>query len=85
MDPSRGEDRVFESVAELFTVLATPIRLKITSGACSERFGGDSWRGVGSRMRFFAPAIEHPSRHSHRDGHEPEGALDATPQCRRSA
>lgn len=32
MDPE--EDRVFESAAELFGVLATPIRLKIISAVC---------------------------------------------------
>ena len=30
-----GEDRVFESVAELFAVLSTPIRLKIISAVCN--------------------------------------------------
>ena len=34
MDQRSGEDRVFESVAELFAVLATPIRLKIISAVC---------------------------------------------------
>ena len=34
MDKSSGEDRVFESVAELFSVLSTPIRLKIISAVC---------------------------------------------------
>jgi DNA-binding transcriptional ArsR family regulator len=29
------EDRVFESVAELFAVLSTPIRLKIISAVCN--------------------------------------------------
>lgn len=29
MDPTRIDDAVFESVAELFSVLSTPIRLKI--------------------------------------------------------
>lgn len=31
---SSNEDRVFESAAELFNVLATPIRLKIISAVC---------------------------------------------------
>ena len=34
MDQKSGEDRVFESVAELFAVLSTPIRLKIISAVC---------------------------------------------------
>ena len=34
MDKKSGEDRVFESVAELFAVLSTPIRLKIISAVC---------------------------------------------------
>jgi DNA-binding transcriptional ArsR family regulator len=34
-DPS-SEDRVFESAAELFSVLATPIRLKIISAVCQQ-------------------------------------------------
>lgn len=32
---SRSEDLVFDSVAELFGVLATPIRLKIISAVCN--------------------------------------------------
>ncbi|MFM2187910.1 MAG: ArsR/SmtB family transcription factor [Burkholderiaceae bacterium] len=31
-----GEDRVFESAAELFSILATPVRLKIISAVCHE-------------------------------------------------
>jgi ArsR family transcriptional regulator len=34
MEDRSGEDRVFESVAELFSVLSTPIRLKIISAVC---------------------------------------------------
>lgn len=34
MDKMRSEDQVFESVAELFAVLSTPIRLKIISAVC---------------------------------------------------
>lgn len=30
-----NEDRVFESVAELFAILSTPIRLKIISAVCN--------------------------------------------------
>ena len=30
----RTEDEVFETAAELFSVLATPIRLKIISAVC---------------------------------------------------
>jgi ArsR family transcriptional regulator len=33
---SNNEDRVFESAAELFNVLATPIRLKIISAVCQQ-------------------------------------------------
>lgn len=33
-DESLGQDRVFETAAELFGVLATPIRLKIISAVC---------------------------------------------------
>jgi DNA-binding transcriptional ArsR family regulator len=29
-----GEDRVFETAAELFSILATPVRLKIISAVC---------------------------------------------------
>ena len=35
MDKASDEDRVFESVAELFAVLSTPIRLKIISAVCN--------------------------------------------------
>jgi len=35
MDPKRSEDQVFDSVAELFSVLSTPIRLKIISAVCN--------------------------------------------------
>jgi DNA-binding transcriptional ArsR family regulator len=35
MDPDHTEDQVFESVAELFSVLSTPIRLKIISALCT--------------------------------------------------
>jgi DNA-binding transcriptional ArsR family regulator len=31
-----SEDRVFESAAELFSVLATPVRLKIISAVCQQ-------------------------------------------------
>lgn len=34
MAASTDQDRVFESVAELFAVLSTPIRLKIISAVC---------------------------------------------------
>ena len=34
MDRESHEDQVFESVAELFSVLSTPIRLKIISAVC---------------------------------------------------
>jgi DNA-binding transcriptional ArsR family regulator len=34
MPATPEEDRVFESAAELFSVLATPIRLKIISAVC---------------------------------------------------
>ena len=33
-DDEHKEDRVFDSVAELFAVLSTPIRLKIISAVC---------------------------------------------------
>jgi DNA-binding transcriptional ArsR family regulator len=35
MSESQIQDRVFESVAELFSVLSTPIRLKIISAVCN--------------------------------------------------
>ena len=35
MEAPSTEDRVFESVAELFGVLSTPIRLKIISAVCN--------------------------------------------------
>ncbi|CAM3668049.1 ArsR/SmtB family transcription factor [Roseateles saccharophilus] len=35
MTAAPEEDRVFESAAELFSVLATPIRLKIISAVCN--------------------------------------------------
>ena len=35
MDQRQDQDRVFESVAELFAVLSTPIRLKIISAVCN--------------------------------------------------
>lgn len=31
-----SQDRVFESAAELFSILATPVRLKIISAVCQE-------------------------------------------------
>jgi ArsR family transcriptional regulator len=34
MEALSSEDRVFESAAELFSVLATPVRLKIISAVC---------------------------------------------------
>ena len=34
MDAQTTQDRVFDSVAELFSVLSTPIRLKIISAVC---------------------------------------------------
>jgi ArsR family transcriptional regulator len=34
METRKTEDRVFESVAELFSLLSTPIRLKIISAVC---------------------------------------------------
>ena len=34
-EPSSSEDAVFESVAELFSLLATPVRLKIISALCN--------------------------------------------------
>lgn len=34
METATNEDLVFESVAELFSVLSTPIRLKIISAVC---------------------------------------------------
>ncbi len=34
MDNQSTQDRVFDSVAELFSVLSTPIRLKIISSVC---------------------------------------------------
>lgn len=34
MEPLRNQDLVFESVAELFSLLSTPIRLKIISAVC---------------------------------------------------
>jgi DNA-binding transcriptional ArsR family regulator len=35
MPEQRPEDQVFDSVAELFAVLSTPIRLKIISAVCN--------------------------------------------------
>ena len=35
-DTQTSEDRVFESAAELFALLATPVRLKILSAVCHE-------------------------------------------------
>ena len=34
MEPKSSKDQVFDSVAELFSVLSTPIRLKIISAVC---------------------------------------------------
>jgi ArsR family transcriptional regulator len=36
LDDSGSQDRVFESAAELFSVLATPVRLKIISAVCQQ-------------------------------------------------
>jgi DNA-binding transcriptional ArsR family regulator len=36
MDAEQTEDRVFETVAELFGVLSAPIRLKIISAVCQQ-------------------------------------------------
>ncbi len=35
-DDLNSQDRVFESAAELFAVLATPVRLKIISAVCQQ-------------------------------------------------
>lgn len=35
MENSSNEDQVFDSVAELFSVLSTPVRLKIISQVCN--------------------------------------------------
>ncbi|MBM3389264.1 MAG: helix-turn-helix transcriptional regulator [Betaproteobacteria bacterium] len=35
-DPDFEQNRVFESAAELFSILATPVRLKIISAVCQE-------------------------------------------------
>ena len=35
MEPKREEDLVFESAAELFGLLSTPVRLKIISAVCN--------------------------------------------------
>lgn len=36
MEDTKCQDRVFESAAELFAVLATPVRLKIISAVCQQ-------------------------------------------------
>lgn len=36
MEQNTTQDRVFESAAELFAVLATPVRLKIISAVCQK-------------------------------------------------
>jgi ArsR family transcriptional regulator len=36
MEEPTSEDRVFETAAELFAVLATPVRLKIISAVCQQ-------------------------------------------------
>jgi DNA-binding transcriptional ArsR family regulator len=36
MEELSSQDRVFESAAELFAVLATPVRLKIISAVCQQ-------------------------------------------------
>ena len=36
LEPELEQDRVFESAAELFSILATPVRLKIISAVCQE-------------------------------------------------
>jgi DNA-binding transcriptional ArsR family regulator len=36
MEELSNQDRVFESAAELFAVLATPVRLKIISAVCQQ-------------------------------------------------
>ena len=36
MNTLSSEDRVFETAAELFSVLSTPVRLKIISAVCTE-------------------------------------------------
>jgi DNA-binding transcriptional ArsR family regulator len=36
MDDNERQDQVFETVAELFAVLSTPIRLKIISAVCQQ-------------------------------------------------
>ena len=35
-EPELDQDRVFDSAAELFSILATPVRLKIISAVCQE-------------------------------------------------
>ena len=36
LEPELDQDRVFESAAELFSILSTPVRLKIISAVCQE-------------------------------------------------
>ena len=35
-EPELDQDRVFESAAELFSILSTPVRLKIISAVCQD-------------------------------------------------
>ena len=51
------EDRVFESAAELFTLLATPIRLKIISAVCQRE------RNVTELLSMIATTQPNMSQH----------------------
>jgi len=52
-----SEDRVFESAAELFSVLATPIRLKIISAVCQQE------RNVSELLAMIATTQPNMSQH----------------------
>jgi DNA-binding transcriptional ArsR family regulator len=53
----RDQDRVFESAAELFAILSTPIRLKIISAVCQEE------KNVSQLLEFIDTTQPNMSQH----------------------
>jgi DNA-binding transcriptional ArsR family regulator len=57
MDDLNSQDRVFESAAELFAVLATPVRLKIISAVCQQE------KNVSELLALIATTQPNMSQH----------------------
>ncbi|MCV2371030.1 ArsR/SmtB family transcription factor [Roseateles oligotrophus] len=57
MDELSSQDRVFESAAELFALLATPVRLKIISAVCQQE------KNVSELLALIATTQPNMSQH----------------------